>query len=76
MKSDVTLPDLIVRDGKAIAVILPIEEYREMLEDLEDVDGLKALETLYEKPLKIQNENEVLELNAAKEFYAGLKTAD
>lgn len=76
MKSDVTLPDLIVRDGKTIAVVLPIEEYREMLEDLEDVDGLKALDEIYEKPLKIQNEDEILDLDAARVYYAGLKKAD
>jgi len=35
-------PELIVRDGKPTAVILPIEDYEAMLEQLEQQDDLRA----------------------------------
>jgi hypothetical protein len=52
--SNVTFPEFVVRDGKAVAVILDIEEYREMLEKLEDLEGLKALERLRQEPLEFR----------------------
>jgi prevent-host-death family protein len=33
-------PEIILRDGKPTAVILDIEEYREMLERLEDLEDI------------------------------------
>ncbi len=36
-------PEVVLRGGKPAAVILDIEEYREMLEKLEQVEDLKAL---------------------------------
>ncbi|MDL1958183.1 MAG: type II toxin-antitoxin system Phd/YefM family antitoxin [Deltaproteobacteria bacterium] len=34
-------PEIILRGGKPAAVILDIDEYREMLEQLEDMEDLK-----------------------------------
>ena len=38
-----TQPDVILRDGKPVAVVLDIEEYREMLEQIEDLDDMERL---------------------------------
>jgi PHD/YefM family antitoxin component YafN of YafNO toxin-antitoxin module len=47
-------PELILRGGKPIAVILDIDAYQEMLERLEDVEDLKMLAKLRQKPLKFK----------------------
>ncbi len=47
-------PEIILRGGKPRAVILDIEEYREILERLEDAEDLKALEEMRGKPLKFK----------------------
>ena len=41
-------PDVIFRGGKPAAVILDIDEYREMLECLEDIEDLERLEAMKE----------------------------
>jgi len=45
-------PEVILRDGKPAAVILDIDEYREMLERLEDMEDVKALERMRQRTLK------------------------
>jgi PHD/YefM family antitoxin component YafN of YafNO toxin-antitoxin module len=47
-------PEIIVRKGKPPAVIVPFDEYRELLERLEDVDDLKMLNALRRKPLRFR----------------------
>ncbi len=47
-------PEIVLRNGKPAAVILDIDEYREMLERLEDVEDLKALEEMRKKPLQFK----------------------
>jgi len=47
-------PEIVLRDGKPAAVILDIDDYREMLERLEDVKYLKTLEEMRKKPLKFK----------------------
>ena len=47
-------PEIIIRDGKASAIILDIEDYREMLERLEDAEDLKMLEEMRKKPLEFK----------------------
>jgi PHD/YefM family antitoxin component YafN of YafNO toxin-antitoxin module len=44
-------PELVLRAGKPAAVILDIEHYREMLERLDDVDDLRYLRRLRQRPL-------------------------
>lgn len=39
-------PELVYREGRPIAVIVDIDVYREMLERLEDVEDLRAIEAL------------------------------
>lgn len=47
-------PEIVIREGKPSAVILDIDEYQEMLERLEDMDDLRLLEKMREKPLKFK----------------------
>ena len=60
-------PEIVFRGGKAAAVILDIEEYREMLERLEDMDDLKMLEDMRKRPLKFKKLETFLE-----EYHLGL----
>lgn len=48
-------PELVLRGGKPAAVILDIDEYREMLERLEDMEDLNMLENMRKKPLKFRS---------------------
>lgn len=47
-------PEVVLRNGKPAAVILDIEEYREMLELLEDKEDLEVLHEMRQKPLKFK----------------------
>jgi PHD/YefM family antitoxin component YafN of YafNO toxin-antitoxin module len=53
-------PEVVLRGGKPTAVILDIEEYREMLERLEDMEDLKMLEDMRKKPLKFRSLDDFL----------------
>jgi len=48
------VPEIVFRDGKAKAVILGIEEYRTLLERLEDLEDLKTLEAMRKRPLRFR----------------------
>jgi len=52
--------DIILRDGKPVAVILDIDEYQELLERLEDHDDLHMLEEIRKKRLKFRRLEEFL----------------
>ncbi len=53
-------PQIIVEEGVPTAVILAIEEYRELLERLEDLEDLRALEALRQRPLEFRTLDEFL----------------
>ncbi|MBA4397495.1 MAG: type II toxin-antitoxin system Phd/YefM family antitoxin [Syntrophus sp. (in: bacteria)] len=53
-------PEIVIREGKPSAVILDIDEYQEMLERLEDMDDLRLLEKIREKPLKFRKLDDFL----------------
>ncbi len=55
------IPEIIYRAGKPKAVVLDINEYREMLVRLEDVEDLKALEEIRKKPLKFRKLEDFLQ---------------
>jgi prevent-host-death family protein len=55
-------PAVIVREGKPAAVILDMDEYRELLERLEDAEDLAELETLKRRAFKFKTLDEVLSL--------------
>ncbi len=43
MKTTRTEPEIITRNGKAVSVIIPINDYEELLERAEDASDLKWL---------------------------------
>ncbi len=45
-------PDIVFREGKPAAVILDIDEYEELLGQLEDADDLAYLRELRSKPME------------------------
>lgn len=47
-------PEFVLREGRPSAIILDIDEYREMLERLEDAEDLKMLEKMRKKPLRFK----------------------
>jgi len=55
------VPEVVFSEGKPTAVILDIEEYREMLERLDDLDDLRILEEMRKKPLKFRKLEDFLE---------------
>jgi PHD/YefM family antitoxin component YafN of YafNO toxin-antitoxin module len=54
VKSRNKSPELVIREGKPVAVILDIDEYQEMLERLEDAEDIKMLKEMRKKPLKFK----------------------
>jgi PHD/YefM family antitoxin component YafN of YafNO toxin-antitoxin module len=48
------VPEIILREGKPSAVILDINDYREMLERLDDLDDLNMLNDMRKRPLKFK----------------------
>ncbi|MGQ9630703.1 MAG: type II toxin-antitoxin system Phd/YefM family antitoxin [bacterium] len=56
MKSEAKrkVPEIILREGKPVAVILDIDEYQEILERLEDLEDLKMLEEMRKKSLRFK----------------------
>jgi PHD/YefM family antitoxin component YafN of YafNO toxin-antitoxin module len=61
MRAKQSTPEIVLRNGKPAAVILDIEEYQDMLERLEEVEDLKALEAMRRKPLKFRRLEEFLD---------------
>lgn len=58
-------PQIVVRDGKATAVILDIDEYEQMLERLEELDDLAALQSMRQAPLEFRKLDEFLNERSA-----------
>ncbi|MEO0248424.1 MAG: type II toxin-antitoxin system Phd/YefM family antitoxin [candidate division WOR-3 bacterium] len=47
-------PEIVIRDGKPVAVILDIERYLELLEMLEDAEDLRMLRRMRARQLKFR----------------------
>ena len=47
-------PEIVLREGKPSAVILDIDDYREMLERLEEIEDLNMLKEMRQRPLKFR----------------------
>ena len=60
MKAKSPAPEIVLREGKPVAVILDIDEYKGMLERLEDAEDLKQLEAMRKRPLKFKRLAEFL----------------
>ena len=59
-KSKGKIPEIVFREGRPAAVILDIDEYRQMLERLEDIDDLRMLEAMRKRPLKFKRLDDFL----------------
>jgi hypothetical protein len=53
-------PDIVIREGKPVAVILDIDEYQELLERLEDQQDLKLLQEMWKRPLNFRTVDDFL----------------
>ncbi len=51
MRATLSEPEIVTRKGKAVSVIIPIKDYQELLERVEDADDLGALKRARRKPL-------------------------
>ena len=60
VKSKRKIPEIVVRQGKPTAVILDIDDYREILERLEDTEDIKELLAMKKKKLKFKKLDEFL----------------
>ena len=47
-------PEIVLGEGKPPAVILDIDDYREMLERLEDIEDLNMLKGMRKRPIKFR----------------------
>ena len=54
MKSIKESPSIVLKDGEPTAVILDINEYRELIERIEDVEDMEILEEMREKALSFR----------------------
>lgn len=55
------IPEIVVRAGKPVAVILDIANYQEMLEKLDDTEDIKMLNEMRKTTLKFKPLTEFLE---------------
>ena len=53
-------PEIVLKEGKPSAVILDIDDYREILERLEDLEDLNMLKEMRKGPLKFRKLEEFL----------------
>lgn len=53
-------PDVIFRDGKPSAVIIDIDEYEAILEQLEEAEDIAFLKELRSKPMEFVSLNDLL----------------
>ena len=53
-------PEIIIRDGKPVAVVLDIDVYQEMLERIEEIEDLEYLEQVRQKPLEFRSLDDFL----------------
>ncbi len=51
MKAAISEPEIVTRKGKPVSVIIPIKDYEELLERVEDTDDVAWLKRARRKPL-------------------------
>jgi PHD/YefM family antitoxin component YafN of YafNO toxin-antitoxin module len=52
MKTTLLEPEIVTRKGKPVSVILPIADYQELLERVEDTEDVVWLKRARKKPLQ------------------------
>jgi len=60
MKTPTKNPEIIIRDGKPVSVILDIEIYEQMLEQIESIEDLEYLEKIRQQPLEFRSLDDFL----------------
>ena len=60
MKASFAEPEIVTKNGKPVSVIIPIKEYEEMIERLEDAEDVAYLKEARRKPLHYRPLAEVL----------------
>ena len=60
MKTAFAEPEIITKKGKPVSVILPIKDYQEMVERLEDAEDVAYLKKARAKPLNYRPLEDVL----------------
>ena len=66
MKAILSEPEIVTRKGKPVSVILPIAEYQELLERLEDSTDVAWLKQARKKPLRYRPLDDYLAERKAK----------
>ena len=51
MKAAMSEPEIVTRKGKPVSVIIPLKDYKELLERVEDSDDVAWLKRARRKPL-------------------------
>jgi PHD/YefM family antitoxin component YafN of YafNO toxin-antitoxin module len=51
VKATLPEPEIVTRNGKPVSVIIPIEDYEELLERVEDSEDVASLKRARRKPL-------------------------
>jgi PHD/YefM family antitoxin component YafN of YafNO toxin-antitoxin module len=54
MKATLAEPEIVMRRGKPVSVILPIKDYEELLERVEDAEDTAWLKRARKKPLQFR----------------------
>jgi PHD/YefM family antitoxin component YafN of YafNO toxin-antitoxin module len=52
MKATLPEPEIVTRKGKPVSVIIPIKDYEELLERVEDADDVAWLKRARKRPLQ------------------------
>ncbi len=60
MKASLAEPEIVTKKGKPVSVILPIKQYQEMLERLEDAEDVAGLKKARRKKLHYRPIEDVL----------------
>ena len=66
MKATLAEPEIITRKGKPVSVILPIKDYEELLEQVEDAEDVRWIRQARRKPMQYR---------PLEEYLAGRKSA-
>jgi prevent-host-death family protein len=66
MKAVLAEPEIVTRNGKPVSVIIPIEKYQELLEQLEDAADIAWLRRARRKPMSYRTLDQYLAESRAK----------
>jgi prevent-host-death family protein len=66
MRSASSEPQIVTRNGKPVSVIIPIEEYQELLESAEDAVDIEWLRRARRKPMQYRSLEDYLVQRRAK----------